>query len=111
MIYLLAVILSFVVCGQVFASEITDGNINHVKNGRTPNAGAALFPLIPTLQLLAAGGTWLLQTFIPDFATWVVIACFLLFTIVWAVSFAKLRAEFQKAIASSNISKVHDEPL
>jgi hypothetical protein len=111
MIYLLGIILSLIVCGQLFALEITNGNINHVKNGRIPNAGAALFPLIPTLPLLAAGGTWLLEAFVPDFATWIILACFLLFTIVWAVSFARLRAEFQKTVANSDVNKPREEPL
>ena len=99
MIYVLAIILSLIVCGQCFASEITAGDIRHVKNGRTPNASAALFPLIPMAQLLAAGGAWLLQSFVPQFAIWVVVGSFLVITMGWAFSFARLRAEFRKVTA------------
>ena len=94
MLYLLATIFSLVVSGQSFASEVTAGNITHVKNGRQPNAGAAIFPAIPGFQLLAIGVAWLLQTFIPHYAVWILVGSFLLFSAFWAFSFAKLRAEF-----------------
>jgi hypothetical protein len=103
MIYVLAIILSLIVCGQCFSLEIVAGNIGHVKNGRVPNAGAAPFPLIPILPLLAVGGSWLLQTFLPEFAVWILLGCFLCVTIAWAFSFAKLKTELKKAkVASSN---------
>ena len=38
--------------------EITDGNIRHVQNGRTPNAGAALFPNIPFVQVTYVLVAW-----------------------------------------------------
>lgn len=106
MIYLLATVLSLIVCVQCFVSEITAGNIMHVRNGRVPNASAALFPAIPTLQLLAVGTAWLLQTLVPEFAVWILIGSFLAITVFWAISFAKLRDEFAKVTA---ISKGHKE--
>ena len=99
MIYVLAIILSLIVCGQCFASEITAGNIRHVNNGRTPNASAALFPLVPVVPLIGAGGAWLLQTFVPQLAVWIVVGSFLVITMGWALSFARLRAEFRKVTA------------
>ncbi|MGD0539714.1 MAG: hypothetical protein ABSC03_18955 [Verrucomicrobiota bacterium] len=96
MLYLLAIIFSLVVCGQSFASEITADNITHLKNGRLPNAGAAIFPAIPFFQLLAIGAAWLLQTFIPHYAVWILVGLFLIFSAFWAFSFTKLRAEFSR---------------
>ena len=95
MIYLLAIFLSVVVSVQGFASEITAGNITHLKHGRLPNAGAAIFPVIPVLQLLATGVAWLLQAFIPGYAAWILVGLFLIFSAFWTVSFLRLRAEFQ----------------
>jgi len=68
MLYLLAVIFSLVACVQSFASEIMAGNIEHLENGRLPNAGAAIFPLIPVLPLFAVGAAWLIQSLIPHYA-------------------------------------------
>ena len=104
MIYVIAIILSLIVCVQCFASEITAGNIRHVNHGRTPNASAALFPLVPIAQLLAAGGAWLLQTFVPRFAIWIVVGSFLVITIAWMRSFARLRSEFRKVTAARGSS-------
>ena len=96
MLYLLAIIFSLIVSLQGFASEITAGNISHLKNGRQPNAGAAIFPVIPVLQLLAVGVAWLLQTFMPRYAIWILIGSFLIFSVFWAFSFTKLKAEFDR---------------
>ena len=67
-----------------------------MKNGRVPNAGVALFPLIPTVQLLTVGGTWLLEIFVPQFAVWILIGLFLIITVAWAFSFAVLSMEYEK---------------
>ena len=96
MIYLLAIIFSLIVSVQCFASEVIAGNISHLKNGRQPNAGAAIFPIIPILQLLAVGVTWLLQIFIPQYAIWIVIGSFLVFSAAWVFSFARLKAELNR---------------
>jgi hypothetical protein len=66
MIYFLAIILSFIACIQVFVSEIVVGNIFHRKQGPKPNAGAALFPVIPFFQFLALGLAWLLEKIVPN---------------------------------------------
>jgi len=96
MIYLLAIIFSLVVCVQSFASEITAGNITHIKNGRLPNAGAAIFPTIPIFPLLAIGAAWLLQTFIPQYALWILVGSFLIFSVFWALSFTRLKTKFDQ---------------
>lgn len=100
MIYLLAIFLSLFVSAQCFAAEITASNITHLKNGRQPNAGAAIFPTIPVFQLLAAGIAWLLQVFVPSYAVWTLSGLFLVFSALWAVAFLKLRAELQRSLKS-----------
>ncbi len=96
MLYLLAIVFSLIVSVQGFASEITAGNISHLKNGRTPNAGAAIFPTIPVLPLFAVGAAWMLQSLIPHYAIWILIGLFLIFSAFWAFSFMKLKAEFDR---------------
>jgi hypothetical protein len=96
MLYLLAIIFSLVASVESFASEITAGNIAHLKNGRQPNAGAAIFPMIPVLPLFSIGVAWLLQAFIPHYAVWILVGSFLIFSAFWAFSFTKLRAELNR---------------
>ena len=104
MIYFLAVILSFVAAVMSFLSEITASNIRHLNNGREPNAGAAIFPTIPLLPLLAIGTAWLLRHFFPAHATWLLVGGFFLFGCLWGVAFTRLRIRFRRLNAS------HDHP-
>src|SRR5262249_11417202 len=96
MTYLLAIILSVIVSVFSFASEITAGNIGHLRNGRHPNAGAALFPAIPAFQLLAVGIAWLLERVIPEYTLWILLGGFLVLTVLWAVALVKLRVELAR---------------
>lgn len=100
MIYLLAAILGFVTCIMSFVSEITAGNICHLKNGRQPNAGAALFPTLPVIPFLVIGAAWLLRTFIPTHAILLLAGSFLIFVCIRAVSFVRLRGQIHRLIAS-----------
>jgi hypothetical protein len=100
MIYIIAVFLGFVVCGQFFASDITGNNIVHVKNGRPPNAGLVLGEAVP-IFLFVVGGTWVLDACFPEIAIWIVLVVFLLLTVFWAISFAMLSAEFRRVISNS----------
>ena len=102
MIYVIAIILSLVACGQSFLSETTAGNIMHLRNGRPPNAGAALFPLIPFVPLLFLGTAWILRRFIPEYATWILVGAFLAISLLWVFSFAKLRAELHRIEAAKH---------
>lgn len=76
MIYIIAVALGLAACVQGFLTEITAGNIGHLRNGRPPNARAALFPSIPFIPLLFVGVAWLLRLFISKHATWILLALF-----------------------------------
>lgn len=55
MIYIFAIILGLVSSILLMACEVSRGNITHLKNGREPNAGAAIFPTIIIVPLFFAG--------------------------------------------------------
>lgn len=95
MIYFLAIVLGLVAALMSFASEITAGNVGHLKNGRKPNAGAAILPTLPLFPLLAIGLAWLLRTIIPERATSILLGAFLLCVCLWCVSFVRLRVCFR----------------
>lgn len=100
MIYVIAVVLGLAACVQGFLHEITAGNIGHLKNGRPPNARAALFPSIPFIPLLFVGVAWLLRIFVAKYATSVLLAAFVVLSLYWAFSFAKLRTEIRRIKAN-----------
>jgi len=100
MIYVIAVALGLATCMQGFLSEITAGNIGHLRQGRAPNAAAALFPSIPFMPLLFVGGAWLLRIFVSKYAMWVLLAAFVTQSLYWWFSFAKLRVELRRIKAS-----------
>jgi hypothetical protein len=53
MTYAIVIVLAVIFTFLGFAIDITNGNITHVKNGREPNADAAIFPNIPFNPLMA----------------------------------------------------------
>ena len=81
--YAIAILVSFVFCGLSFSSEVTNGNITHLKNGREPNAGAAIFPTIPIVPLMFLAVTWFGYWLIPDYATLVLWILFAIFVASW----------------------------
>lgn len=56
--YVAIILFSFVSNGIGFYQEVLLGNISHVKNGRKPEAGAAIFPVIPVSQIFYIGLVW-----------------------------------------------------
>jgi hypothetical protein len=62
MLYLGLVVLSLISCGVGFALEVATGNIGHIKNGREPNAGAAILPTIPLVPVAYVLAAWGLNT-------------------------------------------------
>ena len=100
MIYVLAVIFGFVASIMSFVSAITTGNICHLKHGRQPNAGAALFPTVPVIPLLALGAAWLLRALVTAHAVTILVGSFLVFACLWAISFVRLRSQFRYINAS-----------
>jgi len=70
----LYIVLVFVSLVEVFvgcAAEVVNSNIIHIENGRKPNAGCSILPLIPVLQIayvLAAMGLNHLVPYLGYFA-------------------------------------------
>jgi hypothetical protein len=107
MSYLLALVFSLFSSMQVFALELTRSNIRHVENGRQPNAGAAIFPVIPIFQILALGIAYLCEAFVPRFAVWTITGLFVLCSLLWAFSFARLRKELGRRLEDVRRAKVN----
>ncbi|MCW7537971.1 hypothetical protein OOT46_08920 [Aquabacterium sp. A7-Y] len=61
MMFVLIVVLSLVSCFVGFALEVAEGNIRHLRNGRPPNAGAAILPNIPFVPMIYVAVTWALN--------------------------------------------------
>ncbi len=93
-IYLLIFVLSVISCFIGFALECVRGNIEHLKNGRDPNAGAALFPNIPIVPCLYLLATWLMNRIILDSGFIVVIAYFCVASAIKAYQYKNLKHEF-----------------
>ena len=83
-IALLATIFTFL----GFAIECTSGNITHVKHGRKPNAGAAVFPSFPVIPLLVLGFAWLMDQWHANIGFWSVVGLFLVYLPYLVVQFA-----------------------
>ena len=94
MIYLVSIVVSFALCLMMYASDITQGNISHIENGREPVAGASLFPTFPVVQVLCLGAAYGLNLWSPDRAILIGMIVFGVLLLIWGVSFAKLRAKF-----------------
>jgi hypothetical protein len=77
-------------------SEITAGNITHIKNGRNPDAGASLFPAIPTIQIIAVLFAWSLNKVHENLGLYTILGLFLVFCLLWIPSFLKLKGELNK---------------
>lgn len=68
--YFLVVLASIVFAFLGFAIEVAQGNISHVENGREPNAGFALFPVIPFLPMLFVAAVWLANALDDNLGFW-----------------------------------------
>jgi hypothetical protein len=107
MIYIIAVILGLLECVKGFLSEVTKGNIIHLKNGRRPNAGAALFPSIPFVPFFYVVIAWALRVAVHGYAVWILIGLFLIQSLFWVFSFRKLSAELRRIEDATN--QTHDD--
>lgn len=96
MMYVLIIFMSLVACVMGFISEVTRCNIVHIKNGRKPEAGAAIFPTIPCVQILAVLLAWGLNRLHPFLGLYTVIALFVLLYVVWVLFYPKAKREFDE---------------
>jgi Flp pilus assembly protein TadB len=90
------VLLAFVACFASFAVEIVTGNIAHIRNGREPNAGAAVLPmivLVPAVFVLAA---WAINHLYTNLGYVVVAVYGLTSVLVGVFQYRKARVTLQK---------------
>ena len=100
--YVAVIIASLIVTVFGFSLEITAGNIGHVRHGREPNAGAAIFPSIPSIPAFAVGLSWLLNRWYMNLGTWTVIGVCFISVCCCAVSQRRLNAELRTVMEESN---------
>ncbi|MES2980705.1 MAG: hypothetical protein V4727_00195 [Verrucomicrobiota bacterium] len=70
MIFLVAAILSVIICFAGIPAAINRGNEEHVKNGRQPNAGVAFAPDLLVMIPVWSIGTWMLDRFLGRDWAW-----------------------------------------
>ncbi len=106
MFYFLIFLLTLPHCFLIVLVESNQGNIRHLQNGRKANAGVALFPLIPSHQLLFLGLAWLIERFnwFPNAGFYIVTAILLLTGAHIYYSFVKTRKQMQALEAAAVIS-------
>ena len=102
MAYVAVVIASLIVTVFGFSLEIIAGNIGHVRYGREPNAGAAIFPSIPSIPVFAVGVSWLLNLWHMNLGTWTVIGACFVSACCCAVGQRRLNAELRTVMEESN---------
>ena len=101
MTYAIVIVLSVIFTFLGFAIEITNGNIGHVKNGREPNAGAAIFPNIPFIPVMVVLFAWLLNSCYPNLGFWIVVGLFTLYLPYWWWSLRSLDGKLQSLLVAS----------
>ena len=112
MIYALVVLLAVVFTFLGFASECAAGNIIHVKNGREPNAGAAIFPGIPFIPIIAFVIVRLLNRLIANLGFSIFFLSFVLYLPFWWVDLRRMNEELANLTAATEDSRESnaDEP-
>lgn len=96
LLYLLFALLSITSISIGFYSEIVNGNIAHLRNGREPNAGAALFPTIPVIPALHFGVACGLNLVYENLGWYVIFSYFGIAAILRVVTITKLNREFKR---------------
>ena len=102
MIYFLILILSFFLNALGFAIEISEGNIRHIENGREPNAGAALFPVIPFTQIAFLGLAFLGNLYKPNWGFYGVVALLSILILVSIPQLLLKRSEEKSMVQNAN---------
>jgi hypothetical protein len=94
--YIAVALLGIVLTFLNFDLEVLRGNISHLRNGRAPNAGAAVFPSLPLNPILLAGLAWLLDHLHPHAGLWAVSAIFFVSFPAWALSRRNLQRQLDQ---------------
>jgi len=95
MLYLGLVILALISCGVGFGLEVVTGNIAHIKNGREPNAGAAILPAIPIIPATYVLAAWGLNYLYPNLGYMVVSVYGVLSIAIGVFQYRKARATLE----------------
>ncbi len=99
--YILIVGLALISCAIGIAAETTWGNIIHLKNGRPPNAGAALFPNILFVPLAYVAAALALDWFYSGLGLRGIVIYGCAAILVRVYQLFRARAQFRKLNASS----------
>ena len=100
--YLAATLLSVLFAFLGFVTEISNGNIRHLENGREPNAGAAIFPVIPFGPLFLVGLVWLLNRAYGNLGFWAFAVFTCWFIPSWWVTQRRLNTRFKELELENN---------
>ena len=95
---LMSVVEGFVGC----AAEVVRSNIIHVKNGRTPNAGCSILPLIPVLQIVYVGAALCLNHVAPNLGFAAVGGLSVFLTCYSCYSYKKARPQLELLLAKQS---------
>jgi len=95
MLYLGLVFLALTSCGVSFSLETTIGNIGHIKNGREPNAGAAILPTIPIIPAMYVLAAWSINHLYPNLGYIVVAVYGVLSIAIGIIQYRKARATLE----------------
>ncbi len=104
LLYILLAVLSLGSCVAGFHSEVLNGNIRHLENGREPNAGAAIFPTIPLIPIVHFGLVYGLNQITNSLGWYVIFAYFGVIAIYHLVTIPKLNRVFRRLNAQRNHS-------
>lgn len=97
MTYAIVVLLATIFTFLGFAIECTAGNITHVKNGREPNAGAAVVPNFPLIPMFVLGIAWLLDRWHANLGFWTVVLLFVLYLPFWWFTLRRMNDVLERA--------------
>ena len=100
--YLLVALLSIVFAFLGFATEIARGNISHIENGREPNAGASIFPVIPLGPMFLVGLVWLLNNTYHNLGFWAFVAFTAWHIPSWWISQTRLNNRLKELTTGGN---------
>jgi len=95
-LYFLIIAISLALSVMSFISEITEGNITHIKNGRKPEAGAAIFPTIPFIPIILVLVAWGINQLHYNLGFYMVSGLFVIYFPFWYFSFKTSKKELNE---------------
>jgi hypothetical protein len=103
--YAIALILSVAFCVQTVVIALTLANTVHVENGREPNAGFSIVPMVPLYQLIAVGLTWVLERTVSHATLATLLILYAMLSVRWLLSYRKARSDYERALAKYRETK------